>query len=137
MGVGGPWPRLVVVAIDTNCSSYAETRGQIGNATETPLQGRVVPACPYPHVERWYLADLEGFHSVVGSAPSVPSGKCDQDFYKKLLAGAVMEAGHPATLGGIEFAREIAEAMDFHQAGKADRGLWHFLRDLRAGLKRI
>jgi hypothetical protein len=47
----------------------------------------------------------------------------------------VVEAGHPATLGGLEFARELAEAMNFFKAGKADSSLKHFVEEVRNRLR--
>jgi len=130
-------PDLVVVAIDTNCGSFTETRNAITKATRPGVRDRCVPACPDPHVERWYLADLKGFHRAVGATPSVPKGKCERDLYKRILAQAVVAAEHPATLGGIEFAHEIVEAMDLFRAGKSESSLKHFIDDLRAGLRRL
>ena len=50
---------------------------------------------------------------------------------------AIQEAGHPQPLGGIEFAAELAEAMDLYRAGRADASLRAFLDDLRAALKTL
>lgn len=44
--------------------------------------------------------------------------------------------GRPSSAaGGIEFAAELAEAMDLYRAGRADASLRAFLDDLRAALK--
>jgi len=52
-----------------------------------------------------------------------------------MLAEAVADAGHPATLGGIEFARELVDAMNFYRAAKADSSLKHFLDEATARFK--
>ena len=132
-----PAPDLVIVAIDTNCDSFTETRNAITRAARPLVRTRLVPACPDPHIERWYLADLQGFHRAVGTTPSVPKDKCERDFYKRILAQAVIAAGHPATLGGIEFAHEIVEAMDLFRSGKSESSLKHFIDDLTEGLQRL
>lgn len=59
--------------------------------------------------------------------PKVGRKKCERHRYKTVLARAIVEAGHPPTLGGIEFAREIVEAMDLYRAGRAEASLKHFV----------
>ena len=130
-GIGGSLPDLVVTAIDGNCSSFVESQKSIQGALLGPFAELTVKATPDPHIERWYLADLEAFQQVVGITPQFEQGKCERDYYKKVLANAVEEAGHPPTLGGIEFARELAEAIDYYRAGKADKSFKHFLDELR------
>jgi hypothetical protein len=124
---GGAMPDLLVVAIDANCSSFTAARNQVAGALLEGFRERAIHACPDPHIERWYLADLEAFHAVVGVTPSVGKQKCERGVYKGILARAVVDGGHPATLGGLEFARELAEAQDYFRAGKADSSLKHFL----------
>ena len=130
-----PMPGLVVVAIDGNCTTFAKKKREIANATSPSFSAKVIAACPDPHVERWYLGDPDSFHQVVGHRPTVGKKKCARDHYKGLLASAVRQGGHPATLGGIEFAREIVENMDWFRAGKNDASLKAFLDDLRAALR--
>lgn len=92
-------------------------------------------ACPDPHVERWYLADPESFKTVVGYRPTIAKKKCARDYYKEVLAKAVRKAGHPATLGGIEFAQELVDDMNLYRACKNERSLKAFVDDLRGGLR--
>lgn len=128
-------PDLIVVAIDANCSPQAQARKSIAQALRPELAMRVVIACPDPHVERWYLADAVAFSDVVGSCPRIGRKKCKRDHYKQKLAQAVLDAKHPPTLGGIEFAAELVRSMDLHRAGKADPSLRRFIADLRSALK--
>lgn len=104
-------------------------------AVEQKLRDRSVPACPAPHIERWYLADLEAFYVVVGIRPRVPRDKCERDLYKQILARAVVDAGHPPMLGGIEFARDLVAAMDLFRAGRTESSLKHFVDELSGHLK--
>jgi len=127
---GGPHPDVVVVGIDGNCITFAEKRKEVVRATHAAFPDRVIAACPDPHVERWYLADPDSFKGVVGHRPTVGRKKCARDHYKKLLADAVRRADQPPTLGGIEFAREIAAAID-----KGDRSFRAFVDDLRGMLR--
>lgn len=120
-------PDLLCVAIDANCQRFARARKGIEDELKVEFRARTVVACPDPHIERWYLADPEAVEQAIGSRPNLGRKKCRRDFYKTLLARTVREAGHPPTLGGIEFAREIVEKMDFFRAGKTDRSLKHFL----------
>lgn len=130
-----PAPDFVVVGVDGNCVTFAEKREEIRKETEAAFLNRVVAACPDPHVERWYLADPESFLAVVGQRPAVGRKKCVRDHYKQALADAVRRAGHPPTLGGIEFAAELVAAMDLFRAGRGDRSLRAFVDDLRAQLR--
>lgn len=60
-----------------------------------------------------------------------------RDYYKDALAKVVRKAGHPATLGGIEFAQELVERMDLYRAGRNERSLKAFVDDLRGRLRTL
>jgi len=126
---------IIVVAIDGNCSTFATKRQEIEEATLDTFRDKVVAACPDPHIERWYLLDPRLFARIVGPAPPLGRKKCERGHYKQLLRKAVRDAGHPATLGGIEFARDLATDMDLYRAGKTDRSFKAFLDDLRGRLR--
>ena len=128
-------PDLVFVAIDANCRRLNQAWAEIDDNIEEPFQGRAVIACPDPHIERWYLADPESFVQVVGQRPRLGKKKCERGRYKSILASTIAAAGHPPTLGGIEFAQELVEAMDWYRAGKNDRSLRRFLGDAVARIK--
>jgi hypothetical protein len=130
-------PDLLIAGIDGNCSTFAKARKTIEGATRAPFSDRLVVACPDPHVERWYLADPESFKEVVGLWPTVAKKKCARDYYKAALANVVRKAGHPATLGGIEFAQELVERMDLYRAGRNERSLKAFVDDLRGRLRTL
>jgi hypothetical protein len=132
---GTALPDLLIAGIDGNCSSFAKTKTAIEGVTKEPFAGRLIVASPDPHVERWYMADPESFGRVVGQEPTVGKKKCERDHYKNILSKTVRQAGHPPTLGGIEFAREIAQAMDLYRASKNDPSLKSFLDNFRAGLR--
>jgi len=135
--ISDPLPDLIVVGIDGNCTSFVKRREEILQKTKADFQDYVVVACPNPHIERWYLADLQAFQQVVGSRPTVTEDKCQRDFYKKLLVDSIRTASHPPTLGGIEFAKELVDAMDLYRAGKGDGSLKAFLDDLHAKLRAL
>lgn len=135
--VGATHPDVLIAGIDGNCSTFARAKRAIIAATNAPFSDRLVVACPDPHVERWYLADPESFKEVVGHRPTIARKKCDRDHYKDALAKVVQKAGHPATLGGIEFAAEIVEHMDLYRAGKNERSLKAFVDDLRGRLRTL
>lgn len=128
-------PDLIVAAIDGNCTTFRKKMAEIANATRAEFRGRLIAACPDPHVERWFLADPESFHVIVGHRPSVGRRKCERNHYKRLLADAVRKGNQPATLGGIEFATELVDGMDLYRAGKNDASLRNFVEELRAGLR--
>jgi hypothetical protein len=125
----------LIVAIDGNCMTFAKKSAEIRAATRPRFSDRLVVACPDPHVERWYLADPDSFVTVVGVRPRVGKKKCARGHYKRLLAQAVQQGGHPPTLGGIEFAAELVAEMSFYRAGRGDASLKAFLGDLRGQLR--
>jgi hypothetical protein len=137
-GVGNlTMPDLLVIAIDANCQRHHVARKSIVEKLDTPFQGRSVIACPDPHIERWYLADKATFARVVGITPKVGKRKCERDRYKAILSQSVVEAGHVPTLGGIEFAREIVEAMDLYHVAKTERSFKAFLDEINASFERL
>lgn len=131
-----PAPELVIVGIDGNCMTFAKKRQEIESATRAALAEKVIAACPDPHVERWYVADPDSFQTVVGHRPALGRKKCARDHYKRVLAGAVRQAGHPPTLGGIEFAAELVDAMNLYRAGQNDHSLRVFIDDLRGKFRK-
>jgi hypothetical protein len=130
-------PDLIVVCIDADCKRVAQARKEVLPHIHNSLADRTVIACPDPHVERWYLADPDSFHQVVGNRPTLGRKKCERGRYKTMLAQAVRDAGHPPTLGGVEFAREIAEAMDFYRAGRNERSFKLFLDAVRPKIREL
>lgn len=132
---GLPAPGLVIVAIDANCSPFTRARRLVQEAVRPTFVDKTVVACPDPHIERWFLADPTSFGEVVGTRPRVRRRKCKRALYKDLLARSVVEGGHPPTLGGIEFSRELVDAMDLFRAGKAEPSLKHFTDSLRAQIR--
>jgi hypothetical protein len=134
-GLGSP--DLLVVATDGNCDSFAERREKVRSVVPESLADRLVTGCPDPHVECWYLADPDSFREVIGYRPRLEQGKCERGYYKQALADAVRRGGHPPTLGGIEFARELVKMMNLYRAGKNDPSLGAFLDELRARLRQL
>jgi hypothetical protein len=134
-GIGGKLPDLLIAAIDGNCASFVDAQNAVTSSLLDEFTDRTIIATPDPHVERWYMADLQTFHNVVGVTPSLKQQKCERDYYKNLLSQAVVNAGHPATLGGIEFARELVDGMSYYRAGRADSSLKHFIEKLSAWFK--
>lgn len=126
---------LVVVAIDANCSSLAEARKRILDSTEPGFRERLVTACPDPHIERWYMADLNSFKATVGRGPAVLQHKCARGHYKTTLQAAIRESGHPDS-EATAFARELARDMDLYRAGRNDPSLKAFLDERRAAFRR-
>jgi len=72
----GQAAQLIVVAIDGNCTQWHAVRNEILQSVEQPYPAPIVPACPDPHIERWYMADPESFSQVVGAQPRLERAKC-------------------------------------------------------------
>lgn len=128
-------PDVLVVAADANCHGLAARKRAIRQRLTNSFKDRTVLAVPDPHVERWYLSDRQAFKQVVGVLPPTERRKCARDRYKRILAQAVRDGGHPAILGGIEFAKELAESMDFYRAGRAEPSLKQFVSDAVSAFK--
>jgi hypothetical protein len=129
-------PDILVVGIDANCSPWHQARRGIAEGLSPRLKDRAALACPDPHIERWFLADPDGFQAALGRRPRLGRRKCERDLYKRLLADAVRAAGYPTVLGGIEFAEEIVAAMDLYRAGRREKSLKDFVERVRALLVR-
>ncbi|WP_419937899.1 hypothetical protein [Candidatus Palauibacter sp.] len=125
------------MSIDSNCQAFAQTRSEIESATRSEFRDLLVAACPNPHIERWFMADPDSFHTVVGHRPALGPEKCERGYYKNELKQAVRGGGHPQTLGGIEFALPLTIEMDLYRAGKTDSSLKAFVDDLRTRLRRL
>jgi hypothetical protein len=132
--VGMTMPDLLVIAIDTNCKPLHKAKREIESIIHVNYKDRVILACPDPHIERWYVADPDSLKGIIGVRPVVGRKKCKRDYYKTVLSKALISAGYPTTLGGIEFAREIVQAMDLYRAAKTERSLKLFLDDANAKL---
>lgn len=130
-------PDLVVIASDSNCSPYSSAYKGLVTATGETLKNKTVIACPDPHIERWYMADPQSFQQVIGAHPKVGKKKCDRDRYKTILARAISDGGHPATLGGAEFGAELVAALDLYRAGKNEKTLKHFIDGTRKALRSL
>ena len=116
-----PMPDLIIVVTDANCSGLNNRIRAINDAAElvSALLPPVVHAIPDPHIERWLLLDGAAFRRAVGRGCDAPEQKCSRDLYKGLLAEAVLAAGNPPNLGGIEFAEDIVKEMDIERAKRA------------------
>jgi hypothetical protein len=136
-GIRRPIADLFLVGIDGNCTTSHEKTKVIRQQCLPEFQDRLVIACPDPHIEKWFMADPTSFAQVVDAEPNVGKQKCQRDYYKHALASTVTSAGHPALLGGLEFADDLVDAMDLYRAGKTDPALAQFLSDLRAALQRL
>ncbi|MCF6289827.1 MAG: DUF4276 family protein [Desulfobacterales bacterium] len=128
------FPDLLVVATDANCRGYQDRKKEIDDVT-ADLQNILISAIPDPHIERWLLLDSAAFKSVMGKGCDAPDHKCERGRYKKILMDAMLQAGVHPSLGGIEFAEDIVNAMDFERMEQADPSLGQFLKSIRNKFK--
>lgn len=125
-------PDFIVVATDSNCEGLVKREREIDKAGEG-WPGKIVKAIPDPHVERWLLLDGAAFRHAVGRGCQAPDRKCERERYKDQLIDEIKEAGVIPSLGGIEYADDIVEALDLQRAGQ-DASLGRFLASLRQAL---
>jgi len=126
---GEPHPDLIVAATDANCRGPRARREEI-RPENAPAP--MICAIPDPHIERWLLLDGAAFRAVLGRGCEAPDQKCERQRYKRLLIEAIRDAGTAPSLGGIEFAEDIVQAMDIDRAAQADRSFQRFVADTRA-----
>ena len=130
-------PDILVVARDANCQRFTRARQSVHDIIDQMVFPAFAIACPDPHIERWFLADPISFHQVIGAESTPGRRKCERDIYKRKLAEAIRIGGHPPTLGGIEFANELVEVMNFYRAGRNEPSLQHFVNDFRQAAKLV
>ncbi len=136
-GLRSGTPGLLVLVVDANCDGWREKRTSLQGQIDKTLFPRTVVGCPDPHVERWCLADAEGFGHVIGVKPPRDPDKCERDYYKRILREAILNAGHPILTSEMEFAPDLVRAFDLFRAGKTQASLGKFVEDLRAALRML
>ena len=129
----GQYPDLVVVATDANCKGLTEREKELSEVTAR-VSARVVLAVPDPHIERWLLLDSSAFKKVFGRGCDAPDQKCERMRYKRMLIDAIRQTGITPSLGGIEFATDIVEAMDLNYCARQDQSIGRFVEAMEAVL---
>jgi hypothetical protein len=129
-------PDLVVVGIDANCRGLVDARNDVLEALDQTAAGEAVAACPDPHVERWFFADPDAFHQVVGTRCAPGRRKCDRGRYKNMLREAIQAAGHVLLLDGLEFATDVVNKMDLYRAGINEPSLGALIQGVRSFARR-
>jgi len=133
-------PDLLVVGIDTNCSTQNKVIDEIKDRIDDSLFPHYAIACPNPHIELWYLADPDAVQEVIGTRPPHLDPKCGKQTrneLKRVLANCIRQAGLPVLFGGPQYAPELADTMDLFSVGKVDPGFKLFVRDVRTALKQL
>lgn len=131
-------PDAIVIGQDGNCNGWLKTADQIKARLGSKLAHLLVPACPDPHVEKWYLADQSAFTKVVGGGRiSLSTAKCQRDYYKRLLTKAIGDAGHFDGSGGLDFGPDLVAQMDIFATCRSNPDLASFVDGLRARAKAV
>ena len=127
-------PDLLVVVIDTNCTTWNQAHQEIEGAVDGSVFPVSVVGCPDPHVECWCVAYPSGFRPVIGVPPPADPDKCERDVSKNLLRTTIQEADLLILVNDMEFSHEIVDALDLYHASKRQPSLGHFIDDLKAAL---
>jgi len=133
---------ILIIASDGNCKGYLEKKNQLMGYAEKakfPHLVMLIFAIPDPHIERWYMADPQGFNKAIGAGalPVLPAYKCERGLYKKVMREAIASSGIMPQFGGYEYGERIVQEMDLYEAAKVDSSLKHFLDDLSDALTRL
>jgi hypothetical protein len=129
---------LLVVGADANCQGFSTKRDLVEKATSrSRYEHKFIAAIPDPHVERWYMLDIQALSQAAGVTIStvLPPYKCEKNYYKTLLRKAFIGTEIIPPLGGVEYGPLIAKTMDLYSASKKDHGLADFVEKTRAWLK--
>jgi len=135
--IPGGAPDIIIVMHDTNCHNFNEVKNNLENYINKSIFPAFIIGCPDPHAERWFFSDLESFHLFFGISPSISQAKCEKDYYKNALKIEIHKAGWPIIQGGVEYAQDIIDHLDFSRVNKTDRSLDQFISDIRNTLKRF
>lgn len=122
-------PDLIVIARDSNCKGFSDTRDEIKSVLEE-YQSRSILAVPDPHIERWLLLDSSAFKSALGKGCDAPDYKCEKGRYKEMLVDAVQNAGVTPQIGGLEHTEEIVKSMDLQKMRTEDDSLGRLIQSL-------
>jgi len=127
-------PDLLIVATDANCERYGKRKKAI-DAINDRAREITIYAIPVPHIERWLLLDSAAFKAVMGKGCNPPDQKCSRDRYKRLLLEAMRNAGIVPPLGGVEYTRDIVDAMDLQRMEAVNASFGKFLKELHSKFK--
>lgn len=133
-------PDAIIVMADANCKGAQARRDDLISKSSpyAHFLDITITGVPDPHIERWMLIDSGAFSRVFGKGCSLPKIKCDRDEYKRLLVQRIREAaGFRPSLGGVEYAEDIVNAMNLEHAAQAEPSFGRFYRDLRALVTRL
>ena len=127
-------PDLIVIATDSNCMGYLKRRQQLEKvALKYPrLKDLIAYAIPDPHIERWLMADPDGFKEVLGKGCTLPKMKCEKDEYKRLLDQSVRDAGVRPILGGLEYAEDLVNAANLLRIEKEEPSFEKTAKQIKA-----
>ncbi|NQU05338.1 MAG: hypothetical protein HQ568_04530 [Calditrichaeota bacterium] len=132
-----------VIVMDGNCNGVNKRVKELSKHVKSDdrFYDMVVYGVPDPHIEKWYVMDVNAFKSGVGldSAPVLPPEKCERNYYKKFLTTKISDGlGSVPSLGGAEYAEDIVNNIDsIHRFAQLDKGCNKFINDLRALAKRV
>lgn len=128
---------VLIVGSDANCQGFVARRNAILKAVSKSPYPKVIPAIPDPHVERWFMVDMQALRAASGVdlRGDIPQYKCDKNRYKTLLREAFRDTGVMPPLGGIEYGSRVASLMDLYSSCKYDTGLSAFVSDFRSWLR--
>jgi hypothetical protein len=133
-------PGAIIVLADANCKGAQARRDDLFPASSPYAQfrGITIVGVPDPHIERWMMIDSSAFNQVFGMGCTLPRLKCNRDEYKRMLARQIRAAaGFRPSLGGVEYAEDVVNAMSLEQAAQTEPSFGRLYRDLRALVMRL
>jgi len=126
---------LLIVAMDGNCKGHMEKEKEITKSIPEDIKDKLICCIPDPHIERWYLLDLNALKRAIGENIQINQlpQKCEKDYYKSILGNALRSVG--SLLGGPEYAERLVENLDLHILQEKDKGFKRFIDELRRKIR--
>lgn len=129
---------LLIVGSDGNCNGFIKRKQQLINAAKNIPYPEVITAVPDPHIERWYMLDIQALQRASGVPVQLisPKVKCDKNHYKTLLRQAFSNQNLFPPLGGAEYGALIVGLMNIYVVGKSDPSIGDFIDQFQSWLRR-
>lgn len=129
---------LIVVVHDCNCKGKEDIKKKFqpkARKAQYP-EDRICYAVPDPYIERWYLADTQGFKKAIEGqhAPDKQPyvhNKNQKSFYKDKVEETIKSNEIQSALTGAEYGDRIAEFIDLETVGEVDQNFKEFIESLR------
>jgi hypothetical protein len=129
---------LIIVVRDQNCRGKAKTLKVFhdGSRRAEYPEHAIAYALPDPYIERWYLADPEGFRAAVKGRQAPDQlgyhhDKKHKDYYKDQVVAILQKNDITSLQAGAEYGDLIAQNINIQKVGSVDENFRDFIQSLQ------